>query len=154
MIRSDLKTRLAGHSDTWIGVALAVLGAAASVMAAGFDANARTYPLALSLVLSGLGVALILRVALSDPKTVSFALPTRVTALSVCVLAPWIVSVSFGLGFVLPTFLMQLAFLQLCGLRPIGKAAAYAAIITAISYLAFIQGLGVRLPRPIAPWLF
>lgn len=147
------KAGIARHSDTWIGAFLIASGAASALVARGFDAMSRSYPLTLAILLMIFGAILIARVLFSAPKSVSFVLPARVAGTALAVLVPWVLAISWGLGFVLPTILMQLCLVLMCGIRPVGKAVLYAVVIAAVSYLVFVQGLGVRLPRPILPWL-
>lgn len=146
-------TALLRHSDVWVGLGLFCVGAAAATIASGFDAMSRSYPLLLSVLLMGFGAALILRVGLSTPKSVSFALPGKVSALSTLVIVLWIGALALGLGFVLSTLIMQVAFLWICGIRPLLRAGLYAALITAAGYVAFVLGVGVRLPETLSPLL-
>ncbi|MFN3209038.1 MAG: tripartite tricarboxylate transporter TctB family protein [Roseovarius sp.] len=151
------KTRgkgLLAHSDVWVGLGILVFGAAAAVMAGGFDPMAGRYPLLLSILLMAFGLGLILRVILTSPDSVSFAIPGKVAALSTLVIVSWIAALTLGAGFVLPTLLMQVAFLVICGIRPVVRAVLYAALITGCGYAAFVWGLGVRLPEALSPYLF
>ncbi len=141
------------HSDFWIGLVLTVFGGVAAFMAWSFDPMSRSYPLGLSLMLSVVGVLLILKTAIRQTPSVHFGLATKVSALCAVVLVLWIAALGFGLGFVLPTLLMQFAFLWICGLRPVGKAVAFSVLITAVGYFVFVFILNVRLPESIAPWI-
>nr|WP_306152216.1 tripartite tricarboxylate transporter TctB family protein [Roseovarius sp. MMSF_3281] len=147
------KIGLLGHSDTWVGLGIFVFGAAATAMSSGFDPMSRSYPLLLSILLMVFGSGLILRVVLSSPENVSLVLPGKVAALSAFVVVLWIGALSLGLGFVLPTLLMQIAFLAICGIRPFGRVAIYAALVTLVGYAAFVWVLGVRLPETLSPYL-
>lgn len=147
------KAGIARHSDTWIGVVLIAVGAIGALAAQDFDTMSRSYPLTLAILLMVFGAMLIGRVVISAPKSVSFALPVRVAGSALAVLIPWVLAIAWGFGFVLPTILMQLALTLICGIRPVAKAALYAVLIAVVSYLVFVQGLGVRLPRPVLPWL-
>ncbi len=144
---------LLGHSDTWVGLGTFAFGAAATAMASGFDPMSRSYPLLLSILLMVFGAGLILRVVLSSPENVSLALPGKVAALATLVILLWIAALSLGLGFVLPTLLMQIAFLAICGIRPFGRVVIYAALVTLVGYAAFVWVLGVRLPEALSPYL-
>ncbi|MCB2128628.1 MAG: tripartite tricarboxylate transporter TctB family protein [Rhodobacteraceae bacterium] len=144
---------LFSHSDFWIGLVLMVFGGVAASMAWSFDPISRSYPLALSLLLSVAGVLLILKTAIRQTPSVHFGLATKVSALCAVVLVLWIAALGLGLGFVLPTLLMQFAFLWICGLRPVGKAVAFSVLITAVGYSVFVFVLNVRLPEGIAPWI-
>ena len=123
-------------------------------MASGFDPMSRSYPLLLSILLMASGLGLILRIVLSSPESVSLALPGKVAALSTLVILLWIGALSLGLGFLLPTLLMQIAFLAICGIRPFSRVIFYSALITAAGFAAFVWGLGVRLPETLSPYLF
>lgn len=153
MTRSAGSSGFLAHSDTWLGLGLFALGGVAARMASGFDAMSRSYPLALAVAVMAFGAILIVRAIVAAPKSVSFALPARVAGLATLLIVVWIAALSFGFGFVLPTLLMQGAFLVLCGVRPLGRVLAYAVVITAVGYGAFVLGLGVRLPDTLAPWL-
>lgn len=144
---------LSTHSDFWIGFALAVFGAAAAAMAWTFDAMSRSYPLTLSVMLAMMGLLLILRTAIRPVTSVNFGLAAKVSALCAVVMVLWILALGIGFGFVLPTLLMQFAFLWICGLRPLVKAVAFSVLITAVGYVAFVVILNVRLPASIAPWI-
>ncbi|RYH04479.1 tripartite tricarboxylate transporter TctB family protein [Salipiger sp. IMCC34102] len=154
MTRPTTPKGILAHSDTWIGIALVIFAGAAATRAAAFDPISRSYPLVLAVLLGVFGAGLIIRVAASSaPKHVPFALPAKVAALATVCIVLWIYALASGLGFVVPTMLLQLAFLTLCGVRPLARSALYAALITAGGYLAFVEGLGVRLPQTIAPWV-
>ncbi|QYX57595.1 tripartite tricarboxylate transporter TctB family protein [Roseovarius sp. SCSIO 43702] len=144
---------LLAHSDTYVGLALVLTGGIAAWLASGFDAYSRTYPLVLGCLLAILGAVLILRVVIGTTTHVSFATPAQVTGAASATILLWIAALTQGLGYLLPTFLMQCAFLWLCGVRAPVKLVLIAALVAGISYLAFIEGLGVRLPRTLAPWL-
>ena len=147
------KTTVLRHSDTWAGLALVLVGGLAGSMAREFDAISRPYPMALSLLLVGLGVLLIGKVLIGKAQHVSFAVPAQAALAATVIIALWIGAVSVGFGYLLPTFVMQFAFLLICGVRGPGKAAMIAAAVAGVSYLAFILGLGVRMPASLFPWL-
>ena len=153
MSNASHKTGLFNDSDTWVGIALIGLGGVAAWMASDFDAYSRSYPLILSLLMFAFGALLVIKVAVGRAQHVSFAVPSRAALIATIVILLWIFSLSAGLGYLLPTFLMQLAFLVSCGQHS-SKAVIFAAMISGVCYLAFIVGLGVRLPASLSPWLF
>lgn len=139
--------------DAWVGMVLAVAGGAAGWMASGFDAMSRTYPMVLSLLLAGCGLILVFNVFRHKSENVSLVIPVQVTTLSAVIIGLWIVALSNGFGYLLPTFCMQFVFLRLCNIRSPRKIALFAALISGVSYLAFIVGLGVPLPETLASWI-
>lgn len=141
------------HSDTWTGLALVLVGVLAAVTATGFDAPSRGYPMVLGAVLAAFGVLVIGKVMIGKARHVCFSLPAQAALTVAVIVVLWIGAVTIGLGYVLPTFAMQFAFLLRCAGRGPGRAAAIAALITGVSYPVFILGLGVRIPDVIVPWL-
>lgn len=141
-------------SDIWIGLVLLALGGGAAWMASGFDDASRPYPLALSVLMMILGLVLAGKALLGRGEDQSFSGQGRVAFPAVMVLALWILGLSYGLGYIVPTFAMELAFMWLCGVRGLGRAAAYAMLVTLGSYAVFIALLDVRLPAARLPWLF
>lgn len=141
------------HSDVWVGLSLVAIGGYAAWLASGFDALSRTYPIALSVALVALGALLVAKGARQRLETVPFRISGHAALVATLTLAVWIVALSAGLGYLLPTFAMQLVFLLLCGVSGYRKITLIAATITIVSYLAFIVGLGVRLPATITPWI-
>lgn len=141
------------HSDAWVGLSIFLVGAAAAFLASGFNPMSRSYPLLLCVLLMLFGAGLILRVILSEPISVSFALPGRVAALTALIIVLWIGALALGFGFVLPTLLMQIFFLVICGVRSPVRVALYATLITVAGYVAFVLGLGVRMPETLFPYL-
>lgn len=153
MSRSTDPTSPLAHSDTWTGLALMATGGIAAWLARGFDQMSRSYPMALAWVLVALGALLVINVLRRQTASASFRTPAQVALLALLILGLWTLALSSGLGYLLPTFVMQLCFILLCGSLGLIQAAMIAAAITGISYLAFIVGLGVRLPATLLPWL-
>ncbi|WP_323035511.1 tripartite tricarboxylate transporter TctB family protein [Pararhodobacter sp.] len=141
------------HSDVWVGVSLMAIGGYGAWLASGFDALSRTYPIALSVSLIVLGALLVAKGARQRLETVPFKISGQAALFATLTLAAWIIALTSGLGYLLPTFVMQLVFLLLCGVSGYRKIILIAATITAVSYLAFIVGLGVRLPATLMPWI-
>lgn len=143
-----------GISDVWIGLVLLAIGGGAAWMASGFDDASRPYPLALSVLMMILGAALSLKALLGRGEDQSFAHQLRVILPAATVLALWILALTNGFGYLLPTFAMEFAFMWMCGVRGLGRAATYAAVVTGGSYGIFVALLDVRLPASHLPWLF
>jgi hypothetical protein len=141
------------HSDTWLGVVIATFGGVAAYMASGFDAISRTYPLSLGILLMALGLSLIARGLRPSGRHVSFMATVQVGIPATLVLVLWIYALSFGLGYLLPTFTMQVTFLAFCGVRSPLRLALIAGLITGVSYAVFAIVLSVRLPETLASWL-
>ncbi len=141
-------------SDVWIGLVLLAVGGAAAWMASGFDDASRPYPLALSVLMMLLGAVLSARALLGGGEDQSFTQQARILLPAAAVLGFWILALSNGLGYVVPTFAMEFAFMWLCGIRGPGRAALYAGLVTGVSYAIFVGLLDVRLPASHLPWLF
>ena len=139
-----------GHSDLWAGLAVLAVGVAAALMAFGFDARSRSYPLTLGIVMASLGLVLCARVAMGTGAHRTLAEPLKVALIGGAIIGGWIVMVSIGLGFLLPTLLLQVAFMLVCGLRAPVIIAGTALGVTAAAYILFILLLDVRLPVPIS----
>lgn len=143
------------QKDAWVGMVLTIAGGTAAWMANGFDAMSRTYPMVLSLLLAGCGLILVFNVLRNRSERVSSIIPVKVTILSAVIMSLWIVALSNGLGYLLPTFWMQFFFLRLCSKsHSARKTALFAALISGVSYLVFIVGLGVSLPETLLSWIF
>lgn len=154
MENSRIATRsLIASSDLWVGLVLALLGAAAAWIASGFDDSSRGYPLGLSLFLLALGVVVIINAVRGSGAQASFGLAIQVVIPAATIIVLWIVGLTSGFGYLASTFLMQMAFLTICGVRKMGHVLTFAALISGVSYLVFFVLLGVRLPTPLAPWL-
>lgn len=149
----SIRHGLLSHSDTWLGALIATFGGVAAYMASGFDAMSRTYPLSLGVLLMGLGLSLVVKGLRPSGGHVSFAATVQVGVPAALLLILWIYALSFGLGYLVPTFTMQLAFLALCGVRSPMRLALIAGLITGVSYAVFAVVLSVRLPETLAPWL-
>lgn len=144
---------LTSHSNIWVGLVLFVFGLAAAWLANDFDDQSRSYPFALSLIMAIFGFVIFVRVFFDKEISVSFALPLKVTASAGSIIILWILAITHGFGYLIPTFLMELAFLFVCGFNRSIKAFLVAALISGISYLIFIASLEVRLPEPLLFWL-
>lgn len=105
------------HSDTWIGLVLIVLGLVAAWMANDFDNRSRTYPQTLSVIMAIFGLIIIVKAFLGKGSHTSFASPSKVALSAGTIIILWISAITNGLGYILPTFLMELAFLLACGFR-------------------------------------
>ena len=149
---SDTKV-VVRHSDTWVGLALVIVGAIASWRATGFDVASRNLPMMLGFLMVVFGVLLVRQVVTGKARHLDLSIPIRVTVVTAVTAMVWIGAITIGLGYLLPTFAMQFAFLLSCGVRDLGKAATIAALIASVSYLGFIAGLGLRIPASVAPWL-
>jgi len=146
-------SNVATHSNTWIGLILFVFGLAAAWLANDFDDQSRSYPFALSIIMASFGFIIFIRVFFKKEKSISFVLPSKVTASAGAIIILWILAITHGFGYLIPTFLMELAFLFVCGFNRSIKAILVAAFISGISYLIFIVSLEVRLPEPLLFWL-
>ena len=145
--------RLKLQNDVWVGAVLCGIGLWAAWETRGFDARSSTYPLILALLLaaSGAGVALLGFLRASEPKAMADALRAALPAGGV--IGAWAAALGLGLGFLLPTLLMQIALLWLSGVRGSLRILGYAVLITGVAYGVFGIGLNVPLPESRIPGL-
>lgn len=143
--------------DLWTALALIGVAAYAALQALSFDAGSRPFPLVVATVL---GLAAVMQLVLSlreDPKAPLGSADLLPAGACIALMAGWATALSMGLGFGLSTFVAQLGFLALAGMRQPVKIAGVALLITAVSYTIFVLLLEVRLPRSmlqaIAPGL-
>ena len=132
--------------DLLAAVVLCAVGITALVLALDFDNESRAFPAAVSALLvlvaavSG-ALAIVRRQPLSSP-TGGF-----VAAAAACaVLIAWSIALSLGGGFILPTLLMQLALLSICGVRRSWALVTLPVLITLGAYLLFAVALDVPMP--------
>ncbi|NLV00283.1 hypothetical protein B6N13_19620 [Marinomonas sp. UCMA 3892] len=150
--RAEIRS-ITSHSDTWTGLVLLTIGLTAAWLANDFDTISRPYPLALGIIMAVLGLIIITRVFLNKGNHTSFALHSKVAVSAGTIIALWILAMTNGLGYIIPTFFMEVAFLLICGFQKLYRAIIVASLISGISYMIFIVGLGVRLPEPFLSWL-
>ena len=86
------------HSDTWTGLALVFVGVMAALMASGFDAPSRGYPMVLGAVLAAFGVLVIGNVMIGKVRHVCFSLPAQAALTVAVIVMLWIGAVTIGLG--------------------------------------------------------
>nr|WP_306267080.1 tripartite tricarboxylate transporter TctB family protein [Pararhizobium sp. IMCC3301] len=141
------------NSDFWTGAVIFVTGFIAAWMASGFDDLSRPYPLSLGIILAILGLLLSIKAVIGTSDRVSFILSLQSAVPSVIIIVSWITAISTGLGYLIPTFLMQAAFMILCGMRDAKKITLFAALVSTVSYTVFMVLLGVRIPTPVASWI-
>lgn len=141
------------RDDLWVGAALLVIGLYACWEASSFDDRSRSYPMVLGGLLAAAGLAVAIAGFLKNTRPLSLAAPLRVALPAGLVIALWVMALDAGLGFVLPTLLMQGALLWLSGVRGARRGAIYAFLITAAAYTLFALALDVRLPAPGFSWL-
>ncbi|WP_337997859.1 tripartite tricarboxylate transporter TctB family protein [Oleispirillum naphthae] len=136
-----------GIIDFWSGLVFACLGAAACVMALGFDSDSSTYPAALAAALMGLGLALVVK-AVRRPAAAKAvdAEGSRIIlwgpGLEVGVWCLWALTLWAGLGYIGPAFLAVLfLIMRHCADRRtrlhVAQAAGVAIGVFAIFYLIF-----------------
>lgn len=133
------------------GLLLGSVGFAAAWLAQGFDDQSRGFPLVVAtlLAISGIAItaqAMIGNVELPKPRGGSLSVAAAVIAIGA-----WAAAFGGGLGFLLPTFLLQGLLLWLAGLRRIVLVLGLAAVITALAQLMFINLLDVPLPASSLP---
>jgi len=133
--------------DLWIGLLLVGTGSFALYQAIGFDSVSRNFPLIVAGLLTLSGLWLLLRCLSGGVLNTLKWRELAPIACAIGLLALWIVALRYGLGFVIPTFLMQLGLFWLAGERRIPRAVLVAALVSLGAYLVFALVLDVRLPR-------
>lgn len=132
------------------GIAVCGVGLTAMTLAFDFDTASRVFPATLAGLLTLAGLALIAmsfwRNNRRSPNG-GFRAATAVATVSMA----WAAAVSFGGGFLVPTFLMQFALLWLTGIRKLWLTATCAMLITAAAYVLFAILLNVPLPAARLP---
>ncbi|MGE4527593.1 MAG: tripartite tricarboxylate transporter TctB family protein [Rhodospirillaceae bacterium] len=133
--------------DFWSGLVFAALGAAACVMAFGFDSDSSTYPAALAAALMGLGLALMVKAARSPSSSkAADAEGSRIIlwgpGLEIGVWCLWSLALWAGLGYIGPAFLAVLFLIvrHCAGRRTrlhVAQAAGVALGVFFIFYLIF-----------------
>lgn len=140
-------------SDLLIGAVLTGIGVWALWEATGFDDRSRTYPMIVAGLLAVSSASMACLSFVRNQQQLALAGPLLAALPAGGVIAAWAAALSFGLGFLLPTLLMQIALLWLGGIRGAIRILAYAVLITAAAYGLFVVGLDVPLPRSRVPGL-
>ncbi len=137
--------------DIVTGIVLAIAGSAALLAALDFDAESRMFPALASALLALAGVAIVglgvLRPGVSKRVAHSVGLAT----LACLAIGGWAGAFAAGLGFVGPTFVLQLLLLLLAGERRILPLLAVATVVTGLAWLAFVVVLDVPMPPSVLP---
>ncbi len=119
-------------------------------MAFDFDAASRVFPATLAGLLTLVGLALVATSFWRDNRrSPNGGFHAAIAAATVSM--AWAAAVSFGGGFLVPTFLMQFALLWLSGIRRLWITATCAILITAAAYVLFAILLNVPLPAAHLP---
>lgn len=151
--QKDENISVLSHSDFWTGIVLVLIGGLAAWMATGFDAESWLYPMVLGVVLALCGAILAVQAAMSSRPSVSFTQPLLICGPAALVIAIWIMAIVWGWGFLLPTFVMQVALMKLGGMTGLRRPLSYASLVTVAGYGLFVWALGTRLPAPLYSWL-
>ena len=143
--------------DFWVSLALLLVAVWAALQALSFDTGSKPFPLVVATIL-GLASLVQLGLALrSDPKAPLVAMDLLPAGACLALMAGWATALQLGLGFGVATFVAQLGFLWLAGMRGLLRKVLVSLLITAVSYFTFALLLDVRLPRSmlqaIAPGL-
>ena len=141
------------HNDVWIGAVVCGVGLWAAWQAGDFDENSRTYPIILAGLLAALGICVSVMGFLKTAPPIAMAAAMGVALPGGVVIAAWAAALGVGLGFLLPTLVMQVALLWLGGVRGGLRILSYAVLITAVAYGLFGVALDVPLPDSRVPWL-
>ena len=132
------------------GPLLLVIGIAAAWMASGFDAESRAFPFALGTLLGLAGGGILLQALLASRRAMRFDGQAQVAA-AVLFLALWALAFNAGLGFVVPTFLLQAGLLWIGGIRRPPRLLALAVSITLVAWGLFVGLLDIPLPPSLLP---
>ena len=127
------------------------IGAVAAFQAGSFDTASRMFPLIMSIALAAIGLVIVVRSFLIRSGEKSSSANLRHVVIAVMIVSAWLTMFSGGLGFVLPTFLMQVAFLWLGGLRSPIRVVSIAALVTVLAYLSFVGLLDLPMPPSELP---
>lgn len=138
--------------DAIAGVLLLIFGVAAAWQATGFDAESRSFPLIVSGLVGLAGLAILATAGVrAKGNPVGPEASGGPVALAVLAIVAWILAMTFGAGFVLPTFALQLLLLSITGVRGRLALPATAATITALAYLLFVVVFDIPMPPSRLP---
>ncbi len=155
MPNSDTRTTTDMRGLT-AGAVLVIVSGTAAFHALTFDADSRMFPLTVAALLAMTGAGLILNslVSRGGGGAVMLVRSNRPAVFTAAIIAVWATLFAGGAGFVLPTFLMQVALLYLAGLRRPAYIAATAILVTAVAYLLFVVLLDIPMPPSLLPPVF
>ena len=145
------KKRAVSRNDVITGWILVAVGLLAVIQALDFDSASRMFPAATSGLLAIVGLAIAILAVIRPGKTARVAHGAAAAALACVVIAFWAIALSWGAGFVIPTFIMQVFLLRLTGLRRMPALIGIAALVTTFAYLMFVVLLDVPLPSSRLP---
>ena len=137
------------------GGVIALAGLLALLLALDFDVASRAFPAVISALLALAGFAVV-GMAVAKPREMATDLHGIGSAGLACLAAgeEHRAQAAGGAGFIVPTFLLQIALLLLTGVRRRGYLLAVAAFVTGLAYLGFIVLLDVPLPPSRLPGIF
>lgn len=144
-------TCAARRSGLLTGAALLLVGCIAAWLALGFDTESRAFPLGLSILLALSGAGIVTQSQLGLPGAAPRTAGQASVASAVILLAAWGLAFASGLGFVLPTFLLQAGLLWTGGVRSARRLLPLAMAITIAAWLLFVFVLDVPLPSSLLP---
>lgn len=148
------KKRPIARGDLLTGGVIALAGLLALLLALDFDVASRAFPAVISALLALAGFAVV-GMAVAKPREMATDLHGIGSAGLACLaIAVWATAFAGGAGFIVPTFLLQIALLLLTGVRRRGYLLAVAAFVTGLAYLGFIVLLDVPLPPSRLPGIF
>ena len=133
------------------GALLTVVGGLASFRALSFDGESRFFPLAVALVLAVTGTAILVHELLTQRAVASSAEKYTAVLLAAAIVTAWAAAFSGGMGFVLPTFVMQASLLWITGVRRPAHIAFIAVLVTALAYMLFVKLLDIPMPASLLP---
>ena len=138
--------------DAIAGSLLSIIGLAAAWRAGGFDAESRPFPfvVAVLICLAGIGMLATAETA-GKTRRIRHGESRGPVALAVLAAGAWILAMSYGTGFLLPTFALQLALLWITGIRGRIALPATAAAIAALAYVLFVVVLEIPMPPSRLP---
>jgi hypothetical protein len=133
------------------GALLTVVGGLASFRALSFDGESRFFPLAVALALAVTGTAILVHALLTQRAVASSAEKYTAVLLAAAIVTAWATAFSGGMGFVLPTFVMQASLLWITGVRRPVHIAFIAVLVTALAYMLFVKLLDIPMPASLLP---
>ena len=146
-----VETRPAGRPGLIAGPVLLVLGSLAAWLATDFDAESRPFPLALGGLVAVSGVGILVQAFVSVRRDTFRPDGQAQVLVAVVLMGLWALAFGSGLGFVMPTFGLQLGLLWLSGVRAPLRVTGLAAVITLLAWLLFVFLLDIPLPPSLLP---
>jgi len=133
------------------GLLLTLIGSLAAYRALSFDGESQFFPLAVAAALAVTGAAILVYSFFIQKAEILFAEKYTAVLLAAAIVAAWAAAFSGGMGFVLPTFVMQVSLLWVTGLRRPTHIVFTAVLVTTLAYVLFVKLLDIPMPISLLP---